>query len=552
MGGYAKGGIPMFRSIKWRLITSYVVLTLLTVSVLGALAFYFMSQSVKKQENDFLAANANTIAEQASQFLWPILRISDLRQLANTASVLANVRVRIYNADHELLVDTGPYTGIDEFIWVQLFDNLNLETATNPTGAFIIPFSVGSGSSRTSRGHIISLIMENFPKETRFSVIQRTPQGWGYHMSFEDTSEPIIQAYRKRSSQTLSLPIIEEGHTHGYVELLDGPDYGTETLNTMTRAFLFAAGGSLLLAGVVGLLISGRVTSPIIQLTEVAGQMSSGDLSARAPSYGKDEIGQLSGRFNQMAERLEESFRTLASERDTLRRFISDASHELRTPITALKNFNELLLDQAAGDPQAQEEFLIQSQDQIERLEWITQNLLNLSRLDAGLTPLRLERKDVNEILKSVASTFKMQAEKEGIRLHTETHSPSFEVLADPSLLEIALSNLLENALKYTPKGGKINLSARVAEGKIQFRVQDTGIGINQEDLPHVFEPFYRGKSVSNEGSGLGLAMVESVVKAHGGNVRVESEPGSGSIFTIELPNINKVDMDSSSDSANQ
>jgi signal transduction histidine kinase len=269
---------------------------------------------------------------------------------------------------------------------------------------------------------------------------------------------------------------------------------------------------------------------------EIASQMSSGDLSVRAPSFGKDEIGQLARRFNQMAQRLEESFNALASESNTLRRFITDASHELRTPITALKNFNELLMGKAAGDPQAQEEFLIQSQNQIERLEWITQNLLNLSRLEAGLTPLKLEKVEVKEILESVASTFQVQAEKKEIQILMEPDQPTFDVWADPSLLEIALNNLLENALKYTQQGGKIKLGANETEGKAKFYIQDTGIGIDQEDLPHVFEPFYRGKSDSIEGSGLGLAMVESAIKAHGGSVHVESELRMGSTFTIELP----------------
>jgi signal transduction histidine kinase len=526
----------MFRSIKWRLITSYVALTLLTVSVLGALAFSFMHQSIKKQEIDFLTSNAETIAEKASQFFWPILRTSELKELANTTSVLANVRVRIYNAKHELVVDTGPYSGLDQFIWIQPFDTRSLEASPDTSGAFIIPFPIDPESDIQSPRQIISLIMENFPKETRFSIIQRIPHAWGYHMTFEEPAEPLIQTESTRSSQIFSLPIGEEEDPLGYVELLDGPDYGTETLKTMTSAFILAAGGSLLLASMVGLLISGRLTSPIIQLTEIASHMSSGDLSVRAPSFGKDEIGQLADRFNQMAQRLEESFKALASERDTLRRFITDASHELRTPITALKNFNELLMGKAAGDPQAQEEFLIHSQDQIQRLEWITQNLLNLSRLEAGLTPLKPEKIDVKEILESVASTFKVQAEKKEIQILMEPPQPTFDVWADPSLLEIALNNLLENALKYTHQGGKIKLGANVTGGKAKFNIQDTGIGIDQEDLPHIFEPFYRGKSESIEGSGLGLAMVESVIKAHGGNVHVESELGMGSTFTIELP----------------
>jgi signal transduction histidine kinase len=528
----------MFGSIRWRLTTSYILLTFLTVSVLGALAFSFIRQSVTKQEIDFLTSNAKAIAEQASQYLWPNLRISDLREFANTTSVLANVRIRIYDATKEMLVDTGPYTGVDQFIWIQPFGNPNLDSTSNPSSAFIIPWMVDLETNELSPRHMISLMMENYPKETRFSVIQRIPQAWGYQMTFEEPPEGMIQSEKNRSSRIFSLAIGDQDHPIGYVELLDGPDYGTETINTMIKAFLLAAGGTLLLAGMFGLMISGKLTSPIIQLTEVAGQMSSGDLSTRAPSFGKDEIGQLARRFNQMAERLEDSFKTLALERDTLRRFITDASHELRTPITALKNFNELLMGMAADDTQTQREFLLQSQDQIERLEWITNNLLNLSRLEAGLIPLKFEGKDIKEILESVASTFKLQAEQKDIQVRVKPPNPTFDVWADPSLLRSALNNLLENALKYTDQGGKIQLGAQEMEGKVQLCIQDTGIGIGAEDLPHVFEPFYRGKSSSGEGSGLGLAIVESVIKAHGGRVFVKSEPGMGSTFTIELPGV--------------
>jgi len=263
----------------------------------------------------------------------------------------------------------------------------------------------------------------------------------------------------------IAVLIGEKDDPLGYVEISSGPDFGAEAVRTTRDAFLLAAGGAMLMAVVVGLLVGRGLSAPLRQLTAVAGQMSSSDLSTRAPVRGKDEIGQLAGQFNLMAERLEASFAALAAERDVLRRFIADASHELRTPITALKNFNDLLQGAAADDPAARAEFLAESQVQLHRLEWITRNLLDLSRLDAGLVALDLANHDVGELIESAASAFKPLAQEKGVAFSVRSPMSSLELRCDRARIELALSNLLDNAFKFTPAGGQVERLVR-SEGK--------------------------------------------------------------------------------------
>jgi signal transduction histidine kinase len=345
-----------------------------------------------------------------------------------------------------------------------------------------------------------------------------------------------------RSQRSVLVPVGLPEQPAGFVELSAGADFSAEALETTRRAFFLAGGAAVVLAALLGWVMGRRISAPLLALTDTATRMSAGDFSVRAEVAGQDETGRLAGQFNQMAGQLQESFAQLAAERDSLRRFIADASHELRTPITALKNFNELLQGAAADDPQARAEFLAESQAQIERLEWITHNLLDLSRLDAGLAALDIHKHDLRDLIAAAAIPFRGLAAEKGIELAICTPGSPLEISADRARLEMALTNLLDNALKFTPPGGSVELgaqeqrSAEKAGPAARFWVRDTGPGISPDDLPHIFERFYRGRTAGRQGSGLGLSIVQSIVQAHGGSIQVESEPGAGARFIIEWP----------------
>jgi signal transduction histidine kinase len=235
-----------------------------------------------------------------------------------------------------------------------------------------------------------------------------------------------------------------------------------------------------------------------------------------------------------MAERLQSNFTELGSERDALRRFIADASHELRTPITALKTFTDLLQGVAATDQRAQAEFLAESAAQVRRLEWITQNLLDLSRLDAGLIQLDRQPVDLATLSSEALAPFRPRAEEEGLTLALDVHETAPALPVDAPRLQIALSNLLDNAIRHAAPGSTVTLSARALDGeRVALAVHNAGEAIPEEDLPHIFDRFYRGRN-SPTGSGLGLAIALAIVKAHGGDLSVDSG-AEGTTFTIAL-----------------
>jgi signal transduction histidine kinase len=292
------------------------------------------------------------------------------------------------------------------------------------------------------------------------------------------------------------------------------------------------------IAACVGLLLGRGLTAPLRALTDAARRLGGGNLNARAPQDGDDEIGELGAGFNRMASQLQDSFATLESERDALRTFIADMSHELRTPITALRTFNDLLGQGAVADEEVRDEFIDESALQIERLEWLAQNLLDLSKFDAGLADMRLQRIDLRSLVRRAVDEARIQAEAKNVTFHYVQADAVVLAQADAARMHQALSNVLGNAVKFTPAGGSIDVAVKCEGTMAVVRVHDTGPGIPADEIPHIFERFYRGPSTATmvSGSGLGLPIVQSVMQAHHGEVEIHSEPGGGTEVVLSLP----------------
>lgn len=297
-----------------------------------------------------------------------------------------------------------------------------------------------------------------------------------------------------------------------------------------------------LVAGLIALWAFRGIATPIADVMTAADAVAEGDLSSRVPvpTHGPDAFGRLAESFNRMAAELERS--------DQRRRSLTaDVAHELRTPLQIIQGNLEGVLD---GVYEPTDEHLEATLDETRLLARLVDDLRTLSLAETGQLQLELESVDVAELLADVATSFSGQAEAAGIDLRVEapgpdsTSDPSREppitVVVDVGRLNQVLGNLLANAVRHTPSGGAITIRAEAAPDRVRISVGDSGEGIPPEDLPFVFDRFWRGDRARTRtggaGSGLGLAIARQLMRAHGGRIYVASEVGRGSTFMIELP----------------
>jgi len=286
-----------------------------------------------------------------------------------------------------------------------------------------------------------------------------------------------------------------------------------------------------LVAILTGMIFSSVITRPIITLTGVIRQMSKGDFAARVPEKGSGELKHLASAFNSMSERLQ----TLDQSRNE---FVSNASHELKTPLATMKIMIESLIYQPDMSPELRTEFLGDVNAEINRLSAIVSDLLTLVQVDAHTMKLRREKLSLAALVKETVHRLEpiaqMRAQTIGVQL-----LDSGDMYADKSKLRQVIYNLLDNAVKYTQEGGQIVLSVQRNGRDAVLTVSDDGPGIKAEYLPQIFDRFYRvdkARSRDSGGTGLGLSIVRQIVTLHGGIIRVESEEGKGARFIVELP----------------
>jgi two-component system phosphate regulon sensor histidine kinase PhoR len=586
----------MLRSLRWRIAVPYVVLIL--VATLG-LTVYVSGQVEQVRLSDLeaqLLAEARLLADRVVPLLDDGGDPEILDALARHWSSLQDARVTIIGAD-------GTVLGESHEDRTQMDNHLSRPEVQEALTA-------GQGTSR------------------RYSATVR------YEMMYTAVPVRAMGSENVLGIMRVALPLRDIEANVGRLR------------QEIMAAGLFTA----VVAGLLALLIAARTTRPVHQLTRVAQRLAGGDLGARLLPSGRDEIGQLTRAFNDMADRLREQMTILAEERgrlsavldhmadgvlitdesgqvqllnaaaarllatteeralgrsfaqvvphhalielwkecrergeeqvqaveisrhglflqaiitpfeeadvegyvvilqdlthirrlETVRRdFISNISHELRTPLAGLKALVDTLRGGAIKDPPAAKRFLKRMDTEVDALTQMVEELLELSRIESGQVPLRLAPAAVAEVVIPPADRLRPQAERAGVVLAIQLPDDVPRVLADVDRARQVVSNLVHNAVKFTPPGGTITVAARPAGDEVTIFVQDTGVGIPADDLARIFERFYKAdRARSGGGTGLGLAIAKHVVQGHGGRIWAESVEGEGSTFYFTLPTV--------------
>ncbi|MFN0168524.1 MAG: heavy metal sensor histidine kinase [Bryobacteraceae bacterium] len=334
--------------------------------------------------------------------------------------------------------------------------------------------------------------------------------------------------YLVRSGTVLSA---DSSRTPYYVAI--GTDITSNALlvRRFVQTYAIAVPVVIAIGCVMGWMLTGRALEPVRSVARTAQSISGSNLSLRIPSHGtNDELDSMITTFNGMIERLEANFQQM-------KQFSSNVSHELRTPLTALRGHLEVALLSAQNEEQLRDT-IINSLGDIERLGQLVRALLQLSQAESGQLVLQKTRVDMVEPLGEILERFRLAAEEAGIRLSGELPE---QCLADIDGVQFdrMVSNLLSNAIRFTPPGGEIKVRLRSSGTLATLTVDDTGRGIPSEHLPHIFERFYRAGSQewpADRGLGLGLSFVQWIATAHGGSVEVSSEVGYGTRFSVHLP----------------
>ncbi|MEG0146077.1 MAG: HAMP domain-containing sensor histidine kinase, partial [Clostridia bacterium] len=359
-----------------------------------------------------------------------------------------------------------------------------------------------------------------------YNLKQNTSTVWGLMDADARSGNALMGVY--------AAPIYDSGLLSGVVLYMSDSQavYGslTQMQKQMSVWLLLVLIAVLLLS----VLVSRLFTRPIEELSEGIQRMTGGDLSGRVTVRGHNEFSQLAEAFNMMCQRLE-------SLDNTRNQFVSNASHELKTPLSAMKVLIETLLYQQTYDPAMEKEFLSDINREIDRLNAIVGDLLTLVHIDSGRMELKPELIQLEELVGDTVRRLRPLADQRDIRMDMIVKD-KIETMADARKLSQVFYNLLDNGIKYTPEGGSVKVEILRSGRKAIIKISDTGIGIPKADQLHVFDRFYRvdkARARATGGTGLGLSIVKQIVMLHEGAISVASEEEAGSVFTVELPIIN-------------
>jgi signal transduction histidine kinase len=343
---------------------------------------------------------------------------------------------------------------------------------------------------------------------------------------------------RPRPRRGEFVPIFVSGEPVGRVVVLPGGPPFSRIVRQFGPTIALVA-TSVLVVGttLIAFVVFGPARRRLKAVQGATDRLGAGDLDARAPEQGGDEVTAVARSFNRMADELSSRARALEGADSARRQLLADVSHELMTPLTAMRGYLETLsMAEIEIDPPTRERYLQIVSEETHRLERIVGDLLDLARLEGGGSAMRQERVDVAALFDRVAARHERELRQRHVRLEFHVNAGAERVIGDPDRLEQALQNLAANALRHTPDGGQITLTSRADEHGVRLTVRDTGPGIPPEHLPLIFERFYKADAARKfaGGSGLGLSIVKAIVERHGGTITARND--NGAVFEIVVP----------------
>jgi heavy metal sensor kinase len=371
-----------------------------------------------------------------------------------------------------------------------------------------------------------SVLLQRLGPNVRFSIIEKMVQ----QALFGQSSFLTTPTTEGQGVRLYAAPFNLDSRTRVAVIVGRLTSEIQDMLSIFRVIIIYSALAVVLLAGVGGMFLANRTLQPVDHITDIAREIGEGDLSRRINIQSEDELGRLASTLNRMIARLEEAFQKQ-------RQFAADASHELRTPLAIIQAESSLALDKKRTQVEYRRSLDLVSQE-VTYMSEIIGKLLLLARNDAGIEPLNLQEVNVKDLFTELSSDVEALAQEKGVAFNLGPMD-NLTVKGDRFRLRQLFLNILDNAIRYTPSGGTVSSLLVRKNGSALVSISDTGMGIPAEDLPFIFDRFYRvdkARSRPDGGLGLGLAIASSIAKLHGGGIEVESQVGKGSTFQITLP----------------
>jgi signal transduction histidine kinase len=519
------------KSIRWRLPLSYVAIALVAAVALGAVLLTGLSGYYEQREVDYLKSNGATIASSVSLLLNADTPADALGSQLEAFAFLSQARVRILDLDNGIIADSGDPGELNEVTTISfgleaggVSQAFTQRLGVDGEAGYVSAIAFGNAGADTGQVGVSvteSVVVKGGPQsDADDGAVSRVPSiGTQFGLGLG----PEFLASGGRSSRVVRIPVNDDfGRVSGYVELSDGPAIGADILKSVALGWAMSSAVAVVVAAALGWLMSRGITSPLTALNAATSRMAGGDLSTRADISRRDELGTLGRSFNEMAGGVES---TVA----TLQRFVADAAHQLHTPLTALRT-NLELAPVTDGSP------LEHARQEVTRMEALSAGLLDLSRIETAGVDAERGPIDISELLREMWEPYASQAEQARIALSNDLGSDDAVVLASGSHLRQAIGNLIDNALKFTGENGEVAVTMRTEADEAVLCVEDSGIGIPDDDLPHIFDRFHRGRNTAaHDGSGLGLAIAYAIINAHGGRITAENAEYGARLY-IRLP----------------